>query len=65
MCVCLCVGTAITFFTEADMAQLRPIANVIKLSGCPVPDWMLTIKKVRIIIVVNIIYRNIMKYYML
>lgn len=39
-------GTAITLFTEADMQRIRPIANVVKLSGCPVPDWMLTIKQV-------------------
>eukprot|EP01034_Spumella_vulgaris_P021361 gene21360-27391_t len=37
-------GTAITFFTEDDMPRLRPIANVVKLSGCLVPDWMLAIK---------------------
>jgi ATP-dependent RNA helicase DDX52/ROK1 len=39
-------GEAVTFFTEDDIARLRPIANVVKLSGCPVPDWMLAIKPV-------------------
>jgi ATP-dependent RNA helicase DDX52/ROK1 len=37
-------GEAITFFTEADFANLRNIANVIKLSGCHVEDWMLSVK---------------------
>ncbi len=38
-------GTAVTLFTEADIPKLRAIANVVKLSGCEVPDWMLTIPK--------------------
>jgi ATP-dependent RNA helicase DDX52/ROK1 len=38
-------GKAVTFFTEADAEQLRSIANVMKASGCPVPDWMLQMKK--------------------
>ena len=40
-------GEAITFFTESDMTMLRSIANVMKLSGCDVPAWMLTMKKMR------------------
>lgn len=40
-------GHAVTFFTEDDMVYLRSIANVMKLSGCDVPDWMLSIKKAR------------------
>jgi hypothetical protein len=39
-------GEAVTFFTEQDLPRIRPIANVVKLSGCPVPDWMLSIKQV-------------------
>lgn len=39
-------GTAVTFFTEADMPNIRSIANVMRLSGCDVPEWMLRIKKV-------------------
>ena len=39
-------GTATTFFTEADMPNIRSIANVVRLSGCNVPDWMLKIKQV-------------------
>lgn len=37
-------GKAVSFFTEADVPRLRSIANVMRLSGCDVPDWMLTIK---------------------
>jgi ATP-dependent RNA helicase DDX52/ROK1 len=38
-------GKAITLFTEADFDNLRTIANVMKQSGCDVPEWMLTLKK--------------------
>jgi ATP-dependent RNA helicase DDX52/ROK1 len=41
-------GTAVTFFTESDINNLRSIANVMRLSGCDVPDWMLAIKAVKI-----------------
>lgn len=41
-------GIAITMFTEADIPNIRSIANVVKLSGCDVPDWMLRIKQVLI-----------------
>ena len=41
-------GEAITLFTEEDMPKLRSIANVMKLSGCEVPDWILSIKQVMI-----------------
>lgn len=37
-------GEAVTLFTESDIGRLRTIANVMKLSGCDVPDWMLAIK---------------------
>ena len=40
-------GRAVTFFTEADAEQLRAIANVMKASGCDVPDWMLRMKPER------------------
>ena len=29
------------------MVYLRTIANVMKISGCEVPDWMLSLKKAR------------------
>lgn len=38
-------GTAVTLFTENDFENLRTIANVMKLSGCDVPEWMLTLKE--------------------
>ena len=38
-------GRAITFFTEADFDNLRTIANVMRLSGCTIPEWMLSMKK--------------------
>ncbi|XP_059174682.1 probable ATP-dependent RNA helicase DDX52 [Physella acuta] len=38
-------GKAITFFTEADKTNLRSIANMIKQAGCPVPEYMIAIKK--------------------
>ncbi|KAJ3589801.1 hypothetical protein NHX12_010642 [Muraenolepis orangiensis] len=41
------VGKAVTFFTENDKPLLRSIANVIKQAGCPVPDYMMGLKKIR------------------
>ena len=41
-------GKAITFFTEADLDHLRTIANIMKQSGCDVPQWMLQLKKARV-----------------
>jgi len=38
-------GEAVTFFTEEDIPLLRSIANVMKLSGCEVPPWMLQIQQ--------------------
>mmetsp|Transcript_12766 Transcript_12766/g.18132 ORF Transcript_12766/g.18132 Transcript_12766/m.18132 type:complete len:214 (-) Transcript_12766:963-1604(-) len=38
-------GKAITLFTEADFDNLRTIANVMKQSGCDVPEWMLNLKR--------------------
>uniref|UniRef100_A0A2C9K6E6 Probable ATP-dependent RNA helicase DDX52 n=1 Tax=Biomphalaria glabrata TaxID=6526 RepID=A0A2C9K6E6_BIOGL len=38
-------GKAITFFTENDKPNLRSIANMIRQAGCPVPDYMIAIKK--------------------
>ncbi|KAG5184639.1 P-loop containing nucleoside triphosphate hydrolase protein [Tribonema minus] len=38
-------GTAVTLFTEKDMDAMRSIANVVKLSGCEVPEWMLSMKR--------------------
>jgi len=38
-------GKAITMFTEDDVINLRSIANVMKSSGCDIPDWIMRIKK--------------------
>ena len=40
-------GEAVTFFTEGDVEQLRSIANVMKASGCEVPEWMLKLKPLK------------------
>jgi len=40
-------GESITLFTEADFEHLRNIANIMKLSGCDVPEWMLSVKAKR------------------
>lgn len=37
-------GEAITYFTYEDLSMLRHIADVMKRSGCEVPDWMLELK---------------------
>lgn len=39
-------GEALTFFTYADIPLLKNIADVLKNSGCPVPDYMSEIKLV-------------------
>ncbi|GAA5938092.1 RNA-dependent ATPase ROK1 [Sporobolomyces koalae] len=36
-------GRAITFFTKADSGHLKTIVNVMRQSGCAVPDWMLAL----------------------
>ncbi|KAG1943556.1 probable ATP-dependent RNA helicase DDX52 isoform X1 [Pimephales promelas] len=40
-------GKAITLFTEDDKPLLRSIATVIKKAGCPVPDYMIGLKKIK------------------
>ena len=40
-------GKAITFFTDSDGGSLKSIANVMKSSGCDVPDWMFSLKSRR------------------
>lgn len=34
-------GQAVTFFTKQDGKYLKMVVNVMKNSGCEVPDWML------------------------
>lgn len=38
-------GKAITFFVEDDVHYLRSIASVMKEAGCPVPEYMLNLKR--------------------
>lgn len=38
-------GRAVTYFTQDDKLKLRSVANIMKNSGCKVPEYMLTIKK--------------------
>ncbi len=39
------VGSAITFYTKSDKFMLRKLADMIKNSGCDVPDWIFKLKK--------------------
>lgn len=34
-------GKAVTFFTSSDVTNMRPIAHLVKNSGCDVPDYLL------------------------
>lgn len=38
-------GEAVTLFVEDDIVLLRTIANVMRLSGCDVPHWMLELRR--------------------
>jgi len=38
-------GEAVTFFSNEDVGFLRSIANVMKQSGCDVPDWMTSLHR--------------------
>nr|XP_022334846.1 probable ATP-dependent RNA helicase DDX52 [Crassostrea virginica] len=38
-------GKAVTLFTESDSVYLRSIARVMVNAGCPVPDYMLDMKR--------------------
>lgn len=38
-------GKAITFFTDVDKPILKDLGNLLKSSGCEVPDWVLNLKK--------------------
>ena len=41
----LAAGEAVTFFAEDDVGHLKSVGNVMKASGCEVPEWMLNLKK--------------------
>ncbi|KAI8971111.1 P-loop containing nucleoside triphosphate hydrolase protein [Pilobolus umbonatus] len=38
-------GEAVTYYTKDDLPYLKTVVNVMKESGCDIPDWMLSIKK--------------------
>ncbi|TPX30145.1 hypothetical protein SmJEL517_g06222 [Synchytrium microbalum] len=38
-------GTAVTYFTKDDVVYLKSIVNVVRESGCDVPEWMLQLKR--------------------
>nr|CAG8605468.1 8909_t:CDS:2 [Entrophospora candida] len=38
------LGEAITYYTKDDAPYLKSIVNVMRESGCEVPDWMLELK---------------------
>lgn len=40
-------GEAITLYTEADVPYLRNIANVMAASGCDVPAWIMSLRKLK------------------
>ncbi|KAL9547578.1 hypothetical protein MBANPS3_006104 [Mucor bainieri] len=37
-------GEAVTYYTQEDLQYMKGVVNVMKESGCDVPDWMLNIK---------------------
>lgn len=41
--------------------MLRSIANIMKISGCDVPEWMLQLKKIELVLVflINLVVRRI------
>jgi len=38
-------GEAVTLFVEDDLALLRTVANVMRVTGCAVPEWMLSVRR--------------------
>lgn len=40
-------GRAITFFTDEDKPLLKSLANVLKVSGCDVPEWIFGLKDMK------------------
>ncbi|KAL9264161.1 DEAD-box ATP-dependent RNA helicase 57-like protein [Drosera capensis] len=40
-------GEAITLYTEDDIPCLRNIANVMVQSGCEVPSWIMSLRKIK------------------
>lgn len=46
---------------DDDQPMLRSIANIMKISGCDVPEWMLQLKKIELVLVfvINLVVRRI------
>ncbi|XP_041025820.1 DEAD-box ATP-dependent RNA helicase 57 [Juglans microcarpa x Juglans regia] len=40
-------GEAITFYTKKDVPFLRNIANIMTASGCEVPSWVMSLRKMK------------------
>lgn len=40
-------GTAVTFYTDEDKPLVRSLANLLKTSGCQVPDWIAEMPKAK------------------
>lgn len=38
-------GKAVTFYTDVDKPLLRSLGNMLKISGCEVPEWIFTLEK--------------------
>ncbi|KAG0162674.1 RNA-dependent ATPase rok1 [Apophysomyces sp. BC1015] len=38
-------GEAVTYYTQDDLKYVKSVVNVMKESGCEVPDWMSQLKK--------------------
>lgn len=38
-------GTAVTLFTDEDKPLVRSLANLLKTSGCKLPDWIAEMPK--------------------
>jgi ATP-dependent RNA helicase DDX52/ROK1 len=38
-------GTALTLFTDEDKPVVRSLANLLKVSGCSVPEWICELPK--------------------
>ncbi|KAI9275419.1 P-loop containing nucleoside triphosphate hydrolase protein, partial [Phascolomyces articulosus] len=38
-------GEAVTYYTKDDLQYLKSVVNVMRESGCDVPEWMLNLKK--------------------
>ena len=38
------VGKAVTFYTDQDLPLLKTLGNVLKASGCDLPEWIMSLK---------------------